>query len=235
MNRAWWVAVVLLVSILGVGAWSRRPFQAELGMFRTSLAERSPEQRDNIQRAATALDGAVLEPGEEWSFNRHVGPRTPERGYRKAPAFLEQDLTESVGGGICQVSSTVYNAAALSGLTIVERHPHLRRVHSVPPGRDATVWYGKADLRLLNANRSPVRLSARIVDDMLTVRFLGDDPGSRTIRLQTYPVPSSLEGRQVFRTLRETSIPGSGRQQETLSEDAYVMATGRMTRGGMRP
>ncbi|HEY9855329.1 MAG TPA: VanW family protein [Stenomitos sp.] len=199
-------------------------------MFRTSLAERSPEQRDNIQRAATALDGAVLEPGEEWSFNRRVGPRTPERGYCKAPAFLEQDLTESVGGGICQVSSTVYNAAALAGLGIVERHPHQRRVQSVPPGRDATVWYGKADLRLVNRSGAPVRLSARVEDEMLTVRFWGDDPGARSIRLQTYPVAASLAGRRVFRTVRQVSVPGAGSQQETLSEDAYVTATGREAR-----
>jgi len=230
MTRAWWAAVCLLVLILGVGAWCRRPFQSELGMFRTSLAERSPEQRDNIQRAATALDGAVLEPGAEWSFNRQVGPRTPERGYCKAPAFLDQDLTESVGGGICQVSSTVYNAAALSGLGIMERHPHQRRVQSVPPGRDATVWYGKSDLRLLNQTDAPVRLSARVEDEMLTVRFWGDDPGVRTIRLQTYPVTASLVGRQVFRTVRQISVPGADERQETLAEDAYVTAAGREAR-----
>lgn len=222
MKQAWWLAVPVIVLALGVGAWSRRPFQAELGMFRTSLAERSPEQRDNIQRAVAALDGAVLEPGEEWSFNRHVGPRTPERGYRSAPAFLEQDVTESVGGGICQVSSTVYNAAALAGLAIIERHPHIRRVQSVPPGRDATVWYGKADLRLRNDTGAPVRLGARLSDEALTVRFVGDDPGARRIRLDTFPVAASRDGRAVFRTVRETSTPGSAARRETLFEDTYL-------------
>lgn len=221
MKQVWWALVPVLVLTLGVGAWARRPYQAELGMFRTSLSERSPEQRDNIRRAVAALEGAVLEPGEEWSFNRHVGPRTPERGYRSAPAFLEQDVTESVGGGICQVSSTVYNAAALSGLTITERIPHNRRVHSVPPGRDATVWYGKADLRLRNDTGAPVRLSASLSDEALTVRFLGDDPGSRSVRLQTHPVAASLDGREVYRTVRETTIPGQAARLETLSEDAY--------------
>lgn len=234
MKQAWWVAVPLIVSILGIGAWARRPFQAELGMFRTSLSERSPEQRDNIQRAAFALDGAVLESGEEWSFNRHVGPRTPERGYRTAPAFLEQDVTESVGGGICQLSSTVYNAAALAGLTVVERHAHFRRVRSVPAGRDATVWYGKADLRLLNATGAPVRLGATVADQMLTVRFLGEDPGPRTIRLQTYPVLGSLEGQELFRTVRETSVPGRPIRRETLSEDGYQCEPRSMAFGGAR-
>lgn len=234
MKRAGWAAVVGLVLILGVGAWWRRPFQAELGMFRTSLSDRSPEQRANIRRAAEALDGAVLEPGEEWSFNRRVGPRTPERGYCKAPAFLEQDLAQSVGGGICQLSSTVYNAAALSGLRIVERHPHFRRVQSVPPGRDATVWYGKADLRLANSTTAPVRLSARVEDETLSVRFLGDDPGARSIRLRTVPVADSLDGRRVFRTVRETSVPDRGVVQEMLSEDAYV-SVARSIVGRLRP
>ncbi len=227
MKQAWWAAVPVLVLILGVGAWARRPFQAELGMFRTSLTERSPEQRDNIRRAAAALEGAVLEPGEEWSFNRHVGPRTPERGYRSAPSYLERDVTVSVGGGICQVSSTVYNAAALSGLKIVERVSHNRRVRSVPPGRDATVWFGKADLKLLNDTAAPVRLSAAVSDEALTIRFLGDDPGSRSVRLQTYPVAASLDGQEVYRTVRETSSPGESVRRETLSEDTYARSARR--------
>lgn len=232
MTRAWWLIVPLIVSILGIGAWARRPYQAELGMFRTSLIERSPEQRDNIQAAAAALDGAVLEPGVEWSFNRHVGPRTPERGYRNAPAFLEQDVTESVGGGICQVSSTAYNAAVLAGLTVVERHAHARRVRSVPPGRDATVWYGKADLRLRNATGAPVRLSARLADGALTVRVLGDDPGARQVRIRTYPVAASVAGREVFKTVRETTEPGGKVHRETLHEDAYVLEA---SKGYVRP
>lgn len=221
MRPRTWIAVPLLVVALGVGFWARRPYQAELGAFRTGLSERTEAQRANIARAARAIDGAVIEPGEVWSFNARVGPRTPERGYRLAPAYLERDLTHSVGGGICQVSSTLYNAAALGGLQIVERHPHLRQVSSVPPGRDATVWYGRADLRLANPGPAPVRLEARVADEALWVRVRGDHAGARSIRLETAPLEASRPGTRAFRTVRLVSGAGASRA-EVLSVDAYL-------------
>ncbi|HEY9900536.1 MAG TPA: VanW family protein [Pantanalinema sp.] len=221
MRPRLWALVPLLVLALGLGLWTRRPFQAELGAFRSGLFERSEAQRANIARAAAAIDGAVIEPGEVWSFNARVGPRTPERGYRLAPAYLERDLTSSVGGGICQVSSTLYNAAALGGLAIVERHPHLRRVRSVPPGRDATVWYGRADLRLRNAGVAPVRLEARLVDEALWVRVKGDASGTRRIRLETTPSTASRPGGGTYRTVRHVTGEGAPRA-EILSLDSYL-------------
>jgi vancomycin resistance protein YoaR len=206
--------------MLGVGLWTRRPFQAELGAFRTGLSERSEAQRENILRAARAIDGMVIEPGAIGSFNARVGPRTPERGYRLAPAYLERDVTSSVGGGICQVSSTLYNAAALGGLEIVERHPHLRRVRSVPPGRDATVWYARADLRLRNAGNAPVRIEARVMDEALWVRVMGDAPGPRHIRMETTPFLSSRQGTSTYRTVRHVTGE-SGPRAEVLSIDVY--------------
>lgn len=221
MKRATWGLVALLVVIIGCGAWSRRPYRAVLGAFRSGLAERTEAQRANIARAALAVDGSVIEPGETWSFNACVGPRTPERGYRLAPAYLERDVTSSLGGGICQLSSTLYNAAALGGLAIVERHPHLRRVHSVPPGRDATVWYGRADLRLRNASDQPVRLEARTQDEVLWVRVHGDPAGDRRISLATTLEGSRREGMLSYRTVRR--IEGAEPTRiELLSVDDYL-------------
>lgn len=221
MRRAGWVLVPALVLALGLGLWARRPYQAVLGACRSGLSERSEAQRANIARAAAAIDGEVIEPGEVWSFNARVGPRTPERGYRLAPAYLERDLTSSVGGGICQLSSTLYNAAALAGLDVVERHPHLRRVHSVPPGRDATVWYGRADLRLRNGGGAPVRLEARLADEALWVRVRGDAFGERRISLDTAPAASSRLGMATYRTVRRITGEG-GPRAEVLSVDAYL-------------
>lgn len=201
--------------------WMSRPFQTELGAYRTSLADRTAAQRHNIQQAVKALDGVVIEPGATFSFNETVGPRTPERGYRQAPAFLERDLVTSVGGGICQVSSTLYNAAALSGLAIVERHPHFRRVASVPPGRDATVWYGMADLRLANRSPHPVRLSLAVGHEALSAAIEGNRRGAARIRVETTAQTPSMLGSSSFETVRRTTIAGEPALQEVLSRDVY--------------
>lgn len=210
----------LALLTLGATLWLNRPFQVELASFRTSLADRTEAQRHNIRQAAMALDGVVIEPGETFSFNQVVGPRTPERGYREAPAFMELDLVKSIGGGVCQVSSTVYNAAALAGMAIVERHSHSRRVASVPPGRDATVWYGMTDFRFLNAQHSPVRLSARVSSETLYVSVSGRSVVGRQVSIITEPLAFS-SGKHLFQTVRATTVTGSLTRIERLSLDEY--------------
>lgn len=216
-----WSLAFLATALLAFTIWLNRPFQAELGVYRTSLADRTAAQRQNIQQAALALDGWVIEPGESFSFNRGVGPRTPERGYRAAPAFMERDLVTSVGGGICQVSSTLYNAAALAGLPIVERHPHFRRVASVPPGRDATVWYGMTDLRFRNAGAHPVRLTLRVADEVLTAAVEGHRQDVLPRRLVTRPSGTRSPGQMAFETVLSVSVAGRPAMQEVLSLDVY--------------
>jgi vancomycin resistance protein YoaR len=212
------------LSVLAVGTalWVNRPFQSELGTYRTSLADRTEAQLHNIRQAIMVLDGVVIEPGETFSFNKTLGPRTPERGYREAPAFMERDLVKSVGGGICQVSSTVYNAAALSGLSIIERHPHTRRVTSVPSGRDATVWYGKADLRLKNTRPHSVRLAARIANESLSFAVMGRRIPDQAILLHTAPILVPQLGARAFQTVRTMTSAGKPVMQEVLSFDVYV-------------
>jgi vancomycin resistance protein YoaR len=218
------VAIALGVAIvLSVGGtlWANRPFQMELGSYRTSLADRTEAQRHNIRQAVLALNGVVIEPGQTFSFNETVGPRTPERGYRNAPAFMERDLVTSVGGGICQVSSTVYNAAALSGLSIIERHPHFRRVASVPPGRDATVWYGMADFRFLNRNAFPVRLFLTEGSEGLYSAVYGKAECVQETQLRTSLVDPSRYRASAVRTVRTTIFSGLPAIQEVISLDTY--------------
>ncbi len=114
------------------------------------------QRHSNISLASSAVNNTVVWPGEVFSFNETVGPRTPERGYLPAPVILMGGGGMDFGGGVCQVSSTIYNAALSSGLRIVERHPHSRPVRYVPAGRDATVNYGYLDLKVLNNRPEPV-------------------------------------------------------------------------------
>ncbi|HBN09812.1 MAG TPA: hypothetical protein DD435_14555, partial [Cyanobacteria bacterium UBA8530] len=165
-----YVAILIFFSAACLSLEFLRP-RNTVGCFASDLAGRSEEQRNNILLACRAIDGVRIEPGGVFSFNRVVGPRSLERGYRFAPAFLENEKRESLGGGICQVSSTLYAAVLDGGFEVLKRVPHNFLVSSVPPGRDATVWYGRADLVWRNDGSAPVRLEAEVRGDTCLVRL----------------------------------------------------------------
>jgi vancomycin resistance protein YoaR len=129
---------------------------------RISLPEQSlnTAQKTNIDVALRQLNGQILKPYEKWSFNKVIGPRTERRGYQVAPSYLEGETQGTLGGGICLVSSAVYQLALKSGLTILDRTPHLKTIQTVPAGLDATVWYGQADLVIKNPYPFPLALQA---------------------------------------------------------------------------
>jgi vancomycin resistance protein YoaR len=173
-ERALLVAPILLLLCCLLGwAYQSRPYQDQIAHFATSLAGRSQAQRQNITQAAQRLNGTVVGPGERCSFNAVVGPRTPERGFREANAFMEGRRTRSIGGGVCQVSSTLYAALQETTLPIVKRVPHYAAIGSIQPGRDATVWYGQADLVWENKLAHPVRIKAHLDNLQLHVELWG--------------------------------------------------------------
>lgn len=121
----------------------RQSMERRLSSFSTYYNARNHNRAHNIQLASTSINHYVLLPGETFSFNKIVGKRTMERGYKRAPVIVRGELSEGIGGGICQVSSTLFNAVDRAGLTILKRYSHSKQVGYVPPGRDATVsWYG---------------------------------------------------------------------------------------------
>jgi vancomycin resistance protein VanW len=144
-----------------------------LGEYLTSLRGRTWGQKHNARLAAQRLNGAVIPAGEVLSFNRTVGPWTADRGYLRAPVSYDGELLAAWGGGVCQTSTTVYNAALLAGLEIVERHRHEYPPRYVPPGRDAAVAYPAIDLALRNPYPWPVRLVADAAHDTLRVSVFG--------------------------------------------------------------
>lgn len=164
----------LPLALLGACLWSN-PFPHVIVEKTVALSTLSSAQKTNIGVATRYLEGVVLQPGETFSFNRAVGPRTVKRGYLPAPSYLGGESPATVGGGICLLSSALYQLALSSGLSITQRVPHLKTIHSVPPGLDATVWYGGADLRLQNRYAKPVRLSFKRESDSLTVILAGTE------------------------------------------------------------
>lgn len=129
----------------------------------------------NISLAAKAIDDHVVFPGETFSFNKVVGKRTEEKGYMHAPIIIKGELSEDIGGGICQVSSTLFNAVDKAGLQIVKRYSHSKRVPYVPPGRDATVsWYGP-DFRFRNPYNQPILIQINANQGRLLVKLFSSD------------------------------------------------------------
>lgn len=145
-----------------------------IGSYYTNIYG-SQQRSTNIILAAEAVNNTVIWPDEVFSFNETVGPRTPERGYEPAPVILMGANNYDYGGGVCQVSSTVYNAALAAKLQIVERHPHSKPVHYVPIGRDATVAYGGFDLRIRNQTDSPIIIKSQVSQGRVWVSILGEE------------------------------------------------------------
>lgn len=138
--------------------------------FDASLVNRT----ENIRLAARALDGKLLAPGERFSFNESVGERTAEAGYKEAMIIEGNIFTPGLGGGVCQVSSNLYNAVTLAQLEILERHPHSLPVTYVPPGQDATVAYPQLDFKFMNNSEAYVLIRSSVVENTLTFQLYGN-------------------------------------------------------------
>lgn len=146
-----------------------------IGSFSTT-ATSNQNRNNNISLAMNALDGLVIFPGEEFSFNKTTGNRTKERGYMPAGAYRDGKLVEEPGGGVCQVSSTLYNALIFSGIQTTERNPHSYEPSYVTPGEDAMVsydGYSGPDLRFVNTQDTSVAIRAVFQDKKLTISIIG--------------------------------------------------------------
>lgn len=129
-----------------------------LSSFSTSFASSNYNRSTNICLAASKISGTVLMPGETFSFNQVVGKRTKEAGFKEAPAYLNGEVIQDYGGGICQVSSTLYNAVLYANLEITERTNHGYKPSYVKPGLDATVSWGGPDFKFTNNRNYPIRI-----------------------------------------------------------------------------
>ncbi|WP_096200487.1 VanW family protein [Bacillus sp. FJAT-45350] len=146
-----------------------------IGQFTTYFNSRKKARAQNISLATEAINNHVVFPGEVFSFNEVVGKRTKEKGYLPAPIIIKGKIYQDFGGGICQVSSTLYNAADKAGLQIVQRHSHSKPVPYVPPGRDANVsWYG-SDFMFKNTYNQPILIRAKAHGGALMILIESSD------------------------------------------------------------
>lgn len=140
----------------------------------SKFAESNKNRSFNVKRGAARLDGVVIKPGETFSFNKTVGSASKKNGYLLAGVYSGDTLDEGYGGGICQVSSTLYNAVIRAGLQLVERHTHGFTVSYLPKGMDATIYYGSLDLKFKNTLSVPVTIRTSADSGKLKIRFVAD-------------------------------------------------------------
>lgn len=158
-------------------------FDSVVGEYSTKFLVNEKNRSANLTKAAKALDGMVLLPGAVLSFNDKIGPREPETGYKEAYVIVDGEYVQGTGGGICQVSSTLYNAVLLSNLEVVERLPHAVAVSYVPAGQDATVNYPNIDFKFKNNTASLVYIRTAVQPGILTIRIFGKKT-DKTVRIE---------------------------------------------------
>lgn len=147
-----------------------------LGTYTTTTTS-NKDRNENIRIASSAINGVIVQPGEEFSFNLTTGNRTVEKGYKAAGAYVNGVLVEEPGGGVCQVSSTLYNAVVFSGLKTTERHAHSYEPSYVTPGEDAMVSYdghSGPDMKFINNSKTAVGIKTSFSNQKLTVSVYGN-------------------------------------------------------------
>ncbi|WP_081108802.1 VanW family protein [Peribacillus simplex] len=173
--------------------------EKKIGEYRTYFNVNNKNRSNNISLATEAINNYVVFPGEVFSFNQAVGKRSEDKGYLLARVIVKGEFSEGIGGGICQVSSTLFNAIDNAGLQTTQRYSHTRSVPYVPSGRDATVsWYGP-DFSFKNKYNQPILIQATTQGGMVSIMIYS----SEMINYKTRKVPAAsnqLSKEQIYRS-----------------------------------
>ena len=138
-----------------------QPEKEQIATYTTTIYDKDEGRIQNIQLSTSKLNDAIIHPNEEFSFNTRIGPMDESQGFKKALGFDGNgNKIQISGGGICQLSSTLYNSALIANLEITERHPHSHRVYYVPVDKDATILYGTYDLKFKNNTNNDIKIEA---------------------------------------------------------------------------
>ena len=159
-------------------------FKDELGAYTTRFDPSNTNRSTNIRLAASKINEVVILPGETFSYNQTVGKRTIDSGFKEAGAYAGGKVIQEVGGGICQVSSTLYNACLYANLEIVARSNHCFEPSYVDAGRDATVSWGSVDYKFKNNRKYPIKVIASGTNGVVSVKIMGlKEEGEPTVKV----------------------------------------------------
>ena len=158
-----------------------------ISTFKTQVADSTGNRKLNVRRALEKFNGLVVEPGQEISFNKVTGPHTLENGYKNAMIIYNGQFVEGAGGGVCQASTTLYNALLLADVEVLEVHKHTLPVYYVPLGLDAMVSDYVADLRFKNNYDSSIYIQTNCNSESVEVKLFGVSTG-KTIKTRSETV-----------------------------------------------
>lgn len=211
---------------------------------------------ENVERAAKAFDGLIVKQGEILSYNATVGPVSADTGWKEAWVIENGKLVPGVGGGVCQVATTLYGAALRADLEILERHPHQLAVWYIPPSQDAAIAPGWEDLKFRNTTPGAIYLQTEAKGGSVTFRIYGDLPAGEEVKIESKVtgsrpfatrevVDSALRpGQRVVQTKGQEGVLSEGYRlvyrdgalvrRELLSQDAYLPTDEVVARGPAR-
>jgi vancomycin resistance protein YoaR len=183
-----------------------------------------PNRIHNVQLVSHLVDGHLIAPGATFSFNDATGARTAEKGFRDAPVIINGELQTGLGGGVCQVSTTVFNAAYEAGLPIVARTNHALYISHYPQGRDATVNYPDVDLKFVNDTGNWLLLRTWVGSSSLTVALYGTSVGRRVV---SDVGPLRVTGAPPVKRIRDPSLPADQKVVESSGEPSRATSVRR--------
>jgi len=208
-------------------ALTGKMFSDTLASYSTKYNPGEVNRTHNMYLASSKVNGTVISPGEVFSYNGIVGERTVAKGYRNAKIFENGQVVDGLAGGICQVSTTIYNAALYSNMEIVERKNHSFPVSYAPMGQDATVVMGSIDFRFKNNTGYPIKIVSSVSGGLCTVTILGTDKNHYKIEIQN--TVTGTKARPVEYENDPSLEPGVEKEKQSGS-DGYTIASRRIVR-----
>lgn len=208
-----------------------------LGTYTTRYNPGEIGRTKNVNLAAKSINNIVLKKGDVFSYNNILGERTEARGYSGAKVYAGGEVVDGLGGGICQVSSTLYNAVLFADLTVVSRTCHSLPVAYVPLGRDATVSYGSIDFKFKNPYDDPIKISAVCSGGVLTVGIYGKKQSDKTVEISTERISTipfeTVERPDETIAVGETKVKQSGSDGAVVKTYKKVIENGKVTSSKM--
>jgi len=205
-----------------------------LADYKTIFDSSDINRSANIRLAARKINGFIVYPGKTFSFNEVVGPRDKEHGFKEALEIVDGEYVPGIGGGICQVSSTLYNAVLLSDLAVAERTNHSKPLGYVGLGRDATVAYDVLDFKFINDSEIPVMIMAETQRNQLAVGIVGQRPLTETVEVLSIDrkviAPETIKKQDPELFLGETKVDKQGKPGYEITTVRVVRVAGRETK-----